>query len=699
MTAREPHSLRRRLEVTLIGVALVSVLLLGALTYGFAHVLLTDSVEAKLTTLRDARVESIERGARGLQTDVSMLALTPSVIAATEQFAAAFGDLADESDPGDPSGSLGLDEAYDAVLESLDIDVEVEDVVPTTDAGRRLQDLYIASNPYGFDERDRLDDAGDGSRYSEVHASFHPLLRTLTRNVRMSDLLLVDADTADVVYSVEKRIDVGTNAMAGPWSGVALRAVIDELSDAPIGDTVFIDSVFYPPARGEAVLFMAAAIRSGSDVVGAVITEVPVAAVTTLVTAGQDWELLGLGETGDVYLVGADSTLRTDVRRWLEDPDAFLADHEERIGDEARNDRIRQFGSPVLLQQIDNEAIDEALSGEEFLGGVTNYRGSDSLTASAPASIGSLEWVVVVEQERSETQAALRSMLWGTLLVMVVLLPITGALGLWLARSLTRPFRVIVDAAADVARGESIVGVDRLGKNEVGDVGRQLELVAAQLEAEEQAIAAEEQRIIDVLGAVMPPRLIDRVRSGEQDIDDLVDLATIISITVAGLPEAGGSDHDSVLELTEHVGDELQRLMDEHGVERLRRSASTGLFVAGLGRPDANIDGAVSFAIAVLPMLAAAGAEYGHHLAARIGVSSGEVATGVIGRSQLTFSVWGEAVSDAFALSSLAQPGEVLADGTVASELGDRWMVEECVDLPVLDDDVTAFRVTPAPST
>lgn len=686
----ERRGLRRRLEFTLVGVALFSVLLLSILNYAFARVLLTDSVESQLVTLRDSRVQTLERGAERLQADVSNLAVTPSVIAALEELSAGYLAL----DTEDLIESADLVAAYEDVVEPLGVDIS--EVLPESAAGRRVQDLYIVNNPNAYEDRDLLDDAGDGSDYSAAHAEYHPLLRSLMQNVRMSDLLLVDAETTEVVYSVMKRVDIGTSATAGPWSADALGRVIDALSGAAIGDTVIVDSSFYPPARGQAVLFMASAIRSGSDVVGAVITEVPVAGITELMTAGQDWQLLGLGDTGEVYVVGEDGTLRTEVRQWIDDPERFLIDFSGRSDASDTGDQIESFGSPVLLQSIDNAAIDAALAGEEFLGNIDNYRGVATLTAAAPAQVASLDWVVVVEQARSETTRSLTSMLRGTVLVMAILLPVTAVLGWWMARSLTRPFESLVRSAADVAKGEPIVGVDQLGNNEIGDVGRQLELVAVQLEAEEQAIVAEEKRITDVLGAVLPERLVDRVRRGEQSITDLVDTATVISIVVGGLPEATGSDQDTVLEITEQIGDELDRLMGMHGIERLRRSASNELFVAGLGQDDANVGGAVAFATALPAMLSDIGSEYGHDVVARIGVAAGEVATGVIGRSQLTFSVWGEAVSQAFSLSSLASPGDVLVDGDVADELDGTWQVDECVDLAGLDDRLHAFRVTRA---
>ncbi len=71
----------------------------------------------------------------------------------------------------------------------------------------------------------------------------------------------------------------------------------------------------------------AAAVRSGTDLVGALVTEVPVRALTDVMTAQGDWQRLGLGASGESYIVGGDRTLRTDTRAWLEDPADYLRRH------------------------------------------------------------------------------------------------------------------------------------------------------------------------------------------------------------------------------------------------------------------------------------------------------------------------------------------------------------------------------------
>jgi class 3 adenylate cyclase len=338
------------------------------------------------------------------------------------------------------------------------------------------------------------------------------------------------------------------------------------------------------------------------------------------------------------------------------------------------------------------------------MGPVVSFDGARTEAASGPIDVGTQNWVVVVEQDRSEANDGLGDLLRSMLVVMAVLVPITAVLAVLLARSLTRPFGTLVAAARHIASGGRSPDVARLGKNELGDVGRQLERVAARLDDEEANIAAEETQITDVLAAVVPPRLIDRVRRGERQIVDLLDAATVMSFLVDGIPEATGSAYDTVSELHDDLVHGIDRLVDEFQIERVRRSPTNALFVAGLGEASPRTVEAARFAISLIQMVTDVGDEYGHPLTIRAGLASGDVASGVIGEQQFSFSVWGEPVSTAFSLASLAQPGEILADARVHAGLNDEvsgeWEFLRRATLSGLDDDVEAWSITrPAPVT
>ena len=120
-------------------------------------------------------------------------------------------------------------------------------------------------------------------------------------------MLLIDAETSTVVYSVDKNPELGTNLVSGPYRNSALaEAVVERLQTAAADEAVIVDFEPYAPAGLAPTTFIAAAIRDEGRVTGALAVELPSELLVNLTTADQDWEGTGLGETGEVYIVGAD---------------------------------------------------------------------------------------------------------------------------------------------------------------------------------------------------------------------------------------------------------------------------------------------------------------------------------------------------------------------------------------------------------
>ena len=687
--------LRRQVSVTLVGVALVSVLLLASVQFVFARLLINDSAESQLAAVRDTRVQALEIGTDRLKSRVSSLAINPSVAEALVDLAREFDELDGDltSDQIEDLTTLYDTEALPPFVQA-GVDINSAELVPASAAGRSAQRLYISENPNGIGERDQLDDAGDGSGYSAAHAAHHPMLRALLENAGMSDLLLVNFDTGEVVYSTKKRVDLGTNSYTGPYADSGLGRVVEKLTTVAPGNSVLSDTFFYIPTSGEPVFFLAAAVRSGTDLVGALVTEVPVRALTDVMTAGEGWQRLGLGASGESYIVGGDRTLRTETRAWLEDPADYLRRHLAQFDDPGATDLIELIGSPVLVQPVDNAAVTESLDGNQFSGTVNNYLGTKTLAASGPADVEGVNWAVVVEVDKSESDTALNSLLRRFSLVLAVLLPAIAIFGIFLARTLTKPAQKLVRSAERIAGGDLDTEISDLGQNELGDLGRQLGGVARQLESQEQAIVDEEQHINNILSALLPDRLVDRVRGGEEAIGDVFDTATVVSITIDDVPSAIANDADLALEVADRLNDETLALAERHGAERIQRSSASEMYLTGLNQDDAMVPDATAFALAAIQLVSEVGAEFGFEFTARAGISTGEVATGVLGNSQLSFGVWGDPTGMAMTLASLALPAQVLADGFVVEQLDRTWDIEELEELAGLADDIQAHVVS-----
>ena len=324
-------SLRRRLMTALLGVSLISVFLLGALNYYNARSLLTNAVGAALSGEATAQAQEIQSSLARLQATVAVTAASGRIADDLNAFSAAYAALESQPDALTADERLALEAWYQANLidrvQAAGLPAPIlEDVLPASQAGAYLQYHYIVENPNDAPERSLwVDAAGDTSRYGRVHSERQSGLDRLRDTLGLQDMLLVDMG-GNVVYSTDKGLDFGTNLARGPYreSGLA-QLVSRRLATAPVGDAVYSDFEFYLPAAARPTMFVAAAVRSEARTIGALVFTVPIDALNRLVTSDGRWEEVGLGDTGDVYVVGADRLIRSEPRLWTEDQDGYLA--------------------------------------------------------------------------------------------------------------------------------------------------------------------------------------------------------------------------------------------------------------------------------------------------------------------------------------------------------------------------------------
>lgn len=664
---RRPRKLRRQLSRTLVGVALVSVLLVGGLNFFAARDLLDRGTQDQLASTGQTRARSIEQG-------VNRALDIAAAVAADLAVVAALGDLAGEfPDPGtlDDDQLAELDDFYDrevvAPLDDLDAagfelgGIGPEQIEPQSDAGKYLQYFYTTNPDVPLEDRADVDDAGDGSTYSAAHAEHHPYLRSLLDTIGFDDLLLISAADAEVVYTVEKRIDFATSLTDGPYRDTELaETVLDELGTVRFGEAVMSDFQIFLPGGGRPAAFVASAVRDDTELTGAVVLQISIEQLNRISTADGEWESVGLGN-GESYVVGSDGLLRSESRLWIEDPDEYL----ERVSDELAT-QIEALGSPVLVQPIDTEPVATVLDGEDFAGTTDNYLGTETFAFATPIDVPGVDWIVVAEVPLSDARSPLYDYLWRILIVIAVILPIAALVGAWLSNRSARPVAPVVAAATAVAEGDRDPQLPELGRDEFGDLGRRLQQLAADLGRQESVLAAEYERTRELLLSVLPPRLVD-TDGMVRDRGEAAEFATAIAVVVDV-----DARHDTEGRLDELLSREsalLDELAAASGIDRVRAAADRSLFVAGLGRSAAGADDALEFVSQAHVRIASLNADEDAMVQLRVGISSGPIGVGVLERGSMTFGAWGEPVRRALAIAALAAADETLVDATTFVEV------------------------------
>jgi class 3 adenylate cyclase len=522
-----------------------------------------------------------------------------------------------------------------------------------------------------------------------VNAANDEFLTTLAGSGGGGDLLLISAETGEIVYSVNKSIDVGTSLFDGPYDQSALaEVVVERLPRVQSGESVMTDFQIYIPSGGQPVMFATSEIKDGNDIVGALAMQIPVEVLNRITTADGNWEEIGLG-SGESYVVSSDLILQSESREWIENPQSYL----NRVDDETRS-LIEIFQSPVGIQPVDTEPVKSAFEGHQFEGSTKNYLGQKTYSSSTAIDVAGVRWAVVTDAPQSDTAQPLNDYLLKMGLVLLIVLPFSALVGLWLARLLTRPIGPAVEAADAVAQGERHLELPTLGNDEFGDLGRRLIKMADELDRQETALAEEYENKRQLMLAVLPAHLVDA--DGQvSGTGASVDTATVVAVSIDVQRGALVSDDDELAEALATIARTAEDLINERGIERIRGAADRFLFLAGSEEPTDGADDALQFAADLTRAIGSFREAHDLDLTVHIGLSTGPVATGVLERGSLTFGAWGEPVRRALAISALSKSEEILVDTSTAAAAADSWTMESATHIVDLDDEPMSLYTLP----
>ncbi len=305
-----------------------------------------------------------------------------------------------------------------------------------------------------------------------VHSTIHPVLRDFVREFGFYDLFLIDG-SGTIVYTVSKEADLGTNLLDGPYQDSNLAAAYQEAQHDYLGNSVhLVDFAHHLPSFGEPASFIAAPIVDGAWLLGVLVFQLPVGEIDNVMTSNQNWEIDGLGETGESYLVGPDFKMRSNSRFFLEDPEGFL-EAAEKAGASATDIReIRDFGTTILTQEVRSVASIAALIGETATMTTTDYRGVEVLSSYAPLDIEGVEWAILSEIDADEAYARIRVFTRTLMIRLAGLLAIVLVAAWFLSRFFVAPIVELDAAAGRFAAGEEDVEVLVRSGDELGGLAK-----------------------------------------------------------------------------------------------------------------------------------------------------------------------------------------------------------------------------------
>ena len=171
----------------------------------------------------------------------------------------------------------------------------------------------------------------------------------------------------------------------------------------------------------------------------------------------------------------------------------------------------------------------------------------------------------------------------------------------------------------------------------------------------------EQDRAESLLLNILPRSIADRLKADESTIADQFAAASILFADVVDFtPFAERLRPAEVVEILDDLFTHFDLLADRYGVEKIKTIGDSYMAAAGVPTPDPSH--ARVMALMALDMREAMRTQdaMGHlGLELRIGINSGPVVAGVIGRKRFLYDLWGDAVNMASRMESHGTPGQI----------------------------------------
>jgi len=675
------RGLATRVFATLILLGAVAVLVTGVLGYVRARDTLETTIYNQLTAAREAKSRQVETYFRSIRNDLRLLAASKMVVDATRDFHTAFDQLEQKEAPDE---KRKVDDWYTRhvmpdVRRLLGKEVALADYLPNGSAATYLQYHYIVGNPQPPARRRLLDDAGDGSAYSALHATYQPLMRTAAATVGFFDLMLADTKSGRLIYTMAKEVDFGTSLRAESYRQTNLAAAVARCSGAADASTICLeDFASYLPSDGQAIAFMAAPVIDRGVVIGVLIAQLSIEEIDRVVTGNRRWRHEGFGDTGEAYIVGPNSLVRSGPRLFYENRDTYLAELKANGDPPEEIDAIRRYGSPVMHQKIDTPATRAALAGTEGTGQVIGNYGKPTLASWGPLAISGVHWALVAKIETTEAFAPIYRLQRDLLIVGGLALLIVIAIGAWLTRSLLGPLLELTAGVRRFAAGDRNAHVPVRTHDEIGQLCIAFNGMIDELSAKNAIIETKNRENEDLLLNVLPAPIANRLRGGEQSIADGFAEVTVAFADLVGFTELSSEmPPQQVVALLNGLFTRFDIAAQDIGIEKIKTVGDAYMAVCGLPEPVENhAERMVRMAIRMVHITREHALEHRVSMQLRIGINSGPVVAGVIGKSKYIYDLWGDTVNLASRMESGGLPGVIQVTRPVYERLKDVFTFE-----------------------
>jgi methyl-accepting chemotaxis protein len=375
------------------------------------------------------------------------------------------------------------------------------------------------------------------SQYEDLEKTYAKRTDALTKDFSLKNIFLASLDSQILFSSIrdDKKHFLGRNLNNGAYKGTALSTCYtNALADA--AGKLFFTGFSYNKINKEVNAFycvkqfaefdhLSEGIKKG-EVMGIVIIQIDVEALSNIVT-----QRVGMGKTGQAYLVGYDKKLRTD----------FFVNKE-------KFNALKAFKND---EKIESSSVNFALEGKTGTQFTKDPNGKDVLSYYTPIKMFDHTWALVAEVQEEEMFASVRDMILFVSILSIAALIVIVFIGFLVTKKLVSPIVGANEVLGEVA-------------TEVNDNANKMKDNSEGLSDSANQIAAAIQETVSTLDELssMVNKNLENVELSKSKSEESKDVAEKGKVSVTNMIGAMGEINTSNEEIVNEMNNISQKMTD-----------------------------------------------------------------------------------------------------------------------------------------
>ena len=195
------------------------------------------------------------------------------------------------------------------------------------------------------------------------------------------------------------------------------------------------------------------------------------------------------------------------------------------------------------------------------------------------------------------------------------------------------------------------------------------------LRTQQKQLRVEHRRSEELLHNLFPPTIVERLKLQERTIADNFPEVTVIFADIVGFTKMSEEmEPEKLLYVLNKILWRIDQIAHRMGVEKIKTIGDAYMAACGAPTPDQNHkQTAMRFACALLIAMEKLNVKLDSKLSIRIGLHSGPVVAGVIGRQKSIYDLWGDTVNTASRMESTGIPSYIQVSEVIYEALKDSY--------------------------